>query len=179
MEQEQNIIKGIANGDRGAMRILYERLAGLAMAVAQRYLPQIDDAKDVVHDSIVKVFSHIGDFNYKGEGSLRAWVMRIVVNEAINSLRRSAKLSFVNDLPEEPDDDPPDLESIPPEEINRMIAQLPSGYRTVLNLFVFEQKSHKQIAEMLGIKENSSASQFLRAKKMLAKLIKDYHQSRT
>lgn len=178
MEQEQNIIKGIAEGDRGAMRLLYERLVGYALAVAQRYLPQPDDAKDVVQESFVKVFSHIGDFNYRGEGSLKAWVLRIVTNEAINTLRDSTRFSFVSDLPEEPDDDPPDLDDIPPEVLNQMIGMLPSGYRTVLNLFVFEQKTHKQIAEMLGIKENSSASQFLRAKKMLAKLIKDYHQSR-
>ncbi len=177
MEQEQKIIKGIADGDRKAMRVLYERLAGYAMAVAQRYLPHNDDAKDVVHDSFVKVFSHIGDFNYRGEGSLKAWVMRIVSNEAINMLRKTAKISFVSEFPDEPDEEPPDIESIPPEEINRLIGMLPPGYRTVLNLFVFEQKSHKQIAEILGIKENSSASQFLRAKKMLAKLIKEYHQS--
>ena len=176
---ELTLVHDIKKGDRTAMRRLYDCYAGYALAVASRYIPQHEEVRDVVQDSFLRILTHLEQFNYKGEGSLRAWVMRIVVNEAINSLRRSAKLSFVNDLPEEPDDDPPDLESIPPEEINRMIAQLPSGYRTVLNLFVFEQKSHKQIAEMLGIKENSSASQFLRAKKMLAKLIKDYHQSRT
>ena len=179
MEQEQLIIEKIANGDRGAMRVLYEQLAGYAMAVAQRYLPQNDDAKDVVQDSFVKVFTHIADFQYRGEGSLKAWMMRIVANEAINALRRTEKLSFVADLPDEPDDEPPDIGNVPADVLQRLIGALPPGYRTVLNLFVFEQKSHKQIAHMLGIKENSSASQFLRAKKMLARLINDYLQSRT
>ena len=149
------------------------------MAVALRYLPQTDDAKDVVHDSFLKAFSHIRDFNYRGEGSLRAWMMKIVANEAINTLRKTSRLSFVSDIPDEPDDEPPDIEAVPPEEINRMIGLLPSGYRTVFNLFVFEQKSHKQIAEMLGIKENSSASQFLRAKTMLKKLINEYQYKKT
>ena len=147
--------------------------------MALRYLPQTDDAKDVVHDSFLKVFSHIREFNYRGAGSLRAWVLKIVANEAVNMLRKSERFSFVDDIPDEPDVEPPDLDEVPPEEINRMIGLLPSGYRTVFNLFVFEQMSHKQIAEMLGIKENSSASQFLRAKKMLKKLINDYHHTRT
>ena len=71
-----------------------------------------------------------------------------------------------------------DVETVPPEEITRMIGLLPPGYRAVFNLFVFEQKSHKQIAAMLGIKENSSASQYLRAKSMLKKLINEYQQTR-
>ena len=179
MEQEQKIIQGIAEGDRKAMRILYERLAGYAMAVAIRYLPQADDAKDVVHDSFLKAFSHIHDFHYRGEGSLRAWLTRIVTNEAITMLRKTSRLSFVTDIPDEPDDEPPDVETVPPEEITRMIGLLPPGYRAVFNLFVFEQKSHKQIAEMLGIKENSSASQFLRAKAMLKKLINEYQHTKT
>ena len=77
-----------------------------------------------------------------------------------------------------PDDDgpPPDMALIPPEVINRMIASLPTGYRVVFNQFVFERKSHKQIAQALGIKENSSASQLLRAKRLLARMINQYIQ---
>ncbi len=178
MEKEQSIIQGIADGDRKAMRLLYEQLAGYAMAVAIRYLPHVEDAKDVVHDSFIKAFSHIHDFNYRGDGSLRAWMTKIVTNEAINALRKTSRLTFVSDIPDEPDDDPPDVETVPPEEITRMIGLLPPGYRAVFNLFVFEQKSHKQIAAMLGIKENSSASQYLRAKSMLKKLINEYQQTR-
>jgi RNA polymerase sigma-70 factor (ECF subfamily) len=75
-----------------------------------------------------------------------------------------------------PDEEPPDVTHIPPEVINRMIASLPTGYRIVFNQFVFEHKSHKEIAQELGIKENSSASQLLRAKRLLAKMIHQYQQ---
>jgi RNA polymerase sigma-70 factor (ECF subfamily) len=85
---------------------------------------------------------------------------------------------FTEEFPEDDDDTPPDDEpnvnDVPMEVINDFIGQLPSGYRAVFNLYVFEKKSHKEIAQILNIKENSSASQFSRSKKMLAKMINDY-----
>jgi RNA polymerase sigma-70 factor (ECF subfamily) len=75
-----------------------------------------------------------------------------------------------------PDDETPDVTHVPPEVINRIIASLPTGYRIVFNQFVFEHKSHKEIAQLLGIKEDSSASQLLRAKRLLAKMINQYRQ---
>ena len=68
----------------------------------------------------------------------------------------------------------PPVEKIPPAELTKMIGELPDGYRLVLNMYVFEQLSHKEIALRLGIKESSSASQYLRAKKLLARKINDY-----
>ena len=78
-----------------------------------------------------------------------------------------------------PDDsgDEINIDDIPPSEIQKMIRRLPEGYRTIFNLFVFEDKSHKEIAEMLGIKENSSASQLHRAKALLSKWINEYRNS--
>ena len=74
----------------------------------------------------------------------------------------------------EEDDDPP-ISDVPPDEIHRMVSQLPTGYRTVFNLHVFENKSHQEIASLLGIKENSSASQLSRAKNLLANMIRQYN----
>ena len=68
----------------------------------------------------------------------------------------------------------PDVERVPPQVLTRLIGELPEGYRLVLNMYVFEQLSHKEIAERLGIKESSSASQYLRAKKLLARKINEY-----
>ncbi len=101
---------------------------------------------------------------------------KIVVNESLSSLRRSVRFDVLDSIPEtEPDyDSPPDPLRVPPDVLERMIHELPAGYRTVFNLYVFENKSHKEIASLLGIKENSSASQFNRAKKILAKKINDY-----
>ncbi len=175
MNDESQILKNIAKGDKNAMEMLYRQYAGYATAVARRYVPNTDDMRDVLQDSFVKVFTNINKFNYRGEGSLKAWIIRIVANEAISMLRRTAKLTFTDEIPDKLiGEEEPELDYISPDILNDLIGKLPTGYRTVLNLFVFENKSHKEIAKILGIKEDSSASQFFRAKKMLAHMIKDY-----
>lgn len=156
------------------MHKMYDRYIGYAMAVALRYVPLRDDAEDVVQDSFVKAFSSIAQFEYRGEGSLKAWLLRIVVNEAISFARKKSRITFVEDIPDDVADETPEVERVPPEVLTKMIGELPEGYRLVLNMFVFEQLTHKEIAERLGIKESTSASQFLRAKKLLAKKIKEY-----
>lgn len=173
MESEKELLEDIKSGSRDAMHRLYERFVGYAMAVALRYVPLRDDAEDVVQDSFVKVFSSVSKFEYRGEGSVKGWLLRIVANEAITFVRHQRKLTVVNEIPDEIEEEP-EVERVPPAELTRMIGELPDGYRLVLNMYVFEQKSHKAIAAQLGIKESSSASQYLRAKKLLAKKIKDY-----
>ncbi len=172
---EQQIVNGVKNGDRKAMREMYDLLVGSAMATAVRYLADLEVCHDVLQDCFLKAFEHIDTFAYRGEGSLRAWMTRIVANDSVNYLKRQSKFTFIDELDMAlPEEDPPDVTCVPPEEINKMIAALPQGYRVVFNQFVFEHKSHKEIAQALGIKENSSASQFLRAKRLLAKMINDY-----
>lgn len=175
METEQHLLEAIRSGDRQAMRRLYERYVGYAMTIALRYIPDSDEAEDVVQDSFVRILTSIAQFRHQGEGSLSAWVSRIVANQAVDHLRRRERLSFVSDLPDDiADDEEPDIGDLPPGELTRMISRLPSGYRMVLNLYVFEHCSHKEIARQLGIKESTSASQLLRARKMLARMMKDY-----
>jgi RNA polymerase sigma-70 factor (ECF subfamily) len=173
-ENESQLIQKVRQGNREAMDRLYRRYAGLATAVVLRYLPSHDEAKDVLHDSFLKIFTRIGQFQFKGEGSLKAWILRICANEAIDYLRKEKKLTFSDSVPDVPDDAEPEVERVPAGVLNSMIGQLPSGYRTVLNLYVFEQLSHKEIAQRLGIKEDTSASQFSRAKRQLAKMIQEY-----
>ena len=174
---ELQIVNGVKNGDRKAMHAMYDLLAGSAMATARRYLDDSDNCRDVLQDCFLKAFTRIGDFDYRGDGSLRAWMTRIVANESINLLKRQSHITFLNtDVAELPVEEPPDITHVPPEVINRMIASLPSGYRIVFNQFVFEHKSHKEIAQALGIKESSSASQLFRAKRLLAKMIQQYQQ---
>ena len=174
---EKSIIEGIRSGDRAAMHTLYDMLSGYALATAMRYLGNHADAEDVTHDSFVKVFTQFHHYTYRGSGSLKAWVLRIVANESVNYLRRNSKLVFTDQIPDDKEENPPDITPIPPNVLKKMISTLPTGYRTVLNLFVFEQKSHKEIASLLGIKESTSASQYLRAKKMLAHMINEYTRS--
>lgn len=174
MESEKQLLDDIRNGNRQALRLLYDHYVGYAMAVAMRYVPERDDVNDVIQDSFVKILSFISRFEYRGEGSLKGWILRIVVNEAISFIKQRGRFTFVDEIPDEPDAGEPDVDHVPPDVLTRLIGQLPDGYRMVLNLYVFGQKSHKEIAEMLGIKEATSASQYLRAKKLLAKKLKDY-----
>lgn len=174
MESEKELLNRIKNGDRQAMHTLYDRYKGYAMAVALRYVPDRDDVNDVMQDSFVKVLTSVQRFDYRGEGSLKGWILRIVANVSINFIKQKGKFSFVDELPDEADTGDPEVERVPPAVLNHMISELPEGYRVVLNLFVFEQLSHKEIAEKLGIKESTSASQYLRAKKLLGKKIKEY-----
>lgn len=144
------------------------------MAICLRYMGNGEEARDVLQDAFVKILTSIGRFEYRGEGTLQAWMARITVNEALSHLGRRGTLRMTDNLPADiaDDDEPP--ERIPPDVLTRMIGELPAGYRTVLNLFVFEQMPHKEIARRLGITESTSGSQYNRAKKMLAQRIKEY-----
>ncbi len=176
---EQILAERLKNRDRSAMKELYGLYSGYLNALCSRYITDKDDAKDVLQDCFVKIFMSIDSFQYRGKGSLKAWMSRIVVNHALKYLRKSVRkeaLSAQADLTSIPDIPEAQLEvaDIPEHVIQEMIRRLPDGYRTIFNLFVFEDKTHKEIAALLGIKENSSASQLHRAKAMLAKWITEY-----
>lgn len=175
---EKQIAEDIRNGSNAAVKKLYDESSGYLLALCSRYIPDRAAAEDVLQDSFLKILSSIGSFTWKGNGSLKAWMSRIAVNEALQYLRRQKKSSFIDygdRLPDMTDeDDDPEVESVPPEVIQKMIQELPDGYRTIFNLVVFEEKPHKEIADLLGITESTSASQFHRARKILAKRINDY-----
>ena len=173
METELQLLHAINNGERAALRRLYDRYAGYAMSVSLRYIPQQDDVHDVMQDSFVKILTTIQLFNYRGEGSLKSWICRIVANQSVDFLREHKRFMLTDDIPEVVDEEP-DIGGVPPDELMKMISRLPASYRTVLNLFVFEQYSHREIALQLGIKENTSSSIFFRAKRMLSKMIQEY-----
>ena len=178
---EQQLLGLIKQGDTHATRELYTRHIGYLKAVCSRYVTGNDDVMDILHDGFVKIITSIDGFTFRGEGSLRSWMARIIANECVDFLRRANRLGFAVDedraLSVE-DEAPPDADDVPPAVLHDMIRQLPEGYRTVLNLYVFEERSHKEIAVLLGIKESSSASQFHRAKNILAKKIKEYKSSK-
>lgn len=177
--KESELVSLIKKEDTLAMKVLYHRYIGYLTAICSRYVINYEDVKDILQESFVKIFTSINKFEYRGEGSIRGWMSRIVVNESLKYLRSHMKFEMVRYSSELPDvveeDDSPRFDDIPDYAIQEMIRELPTGYRTVFNLFVFEQKSHKEIATLLDIKENSSASQYHHAKKMLAKMIKEYN----
>ena len=159
-------------------KYLYERYSARLLAVCQRYLGSRADAEDVLHDSFIAIFKKIDDAEYRGEGKLYAWMRTVTVHQCIDFIRRKKRapgslderMDFVDDAGPEPEG----VRKIPPDVLFRLIRELPEGYRTVFNLFSLDGYSHAEIAEMLGIKEKTSSSQYLRARRLLAQKINDY-----
>ena len=177
--EEQRLVKRLQEGDKTAASEFYARYGGSLAGVCVRYIADEEDVKDVIQNALVHIFSHITDFKYRGSGSMEAWVVRIAVNESLKFLRTKVQYELLQpdyDVIDDSEDDP-SVRDIPPDIIRQMLNRLPTGYRTVLNLYVFEGKNHQEIARLLGIKKDSSASQLLRAKSMLAQMIRKYNNN--
>lgn len=157
---------------------LYERYSASLLAVCQRYIGDREQAEDVLHDSFIKIFQSLDSFEYRGEAALSGWMRSITVHKCLDYLRAKKRgpvpLDEGMDIPEESGPPEDKVREIPPEVLLRLIGELPEGYRTIFNLFCLEGYSHAQIAQMLGIKEKTSSSQYFRARALLAKKIKDY-----
>lgn len=182
MENEIELIKGCRAGKDSARKELYTLYSKRMLAICYRYTGDMDAAHDVLHDGFIKIFTN---FSFRGESSLGTWLTRVMVTQALDYLRREKRMSQLvvheEELPDMPDIAASGGETeISEEQLMAFIAELPDGCRTVFNLYVFEKKSHKEIANMLHIKEHSSTSQLHRAKYMLAKRIKEYrnHEER-
>jgi RNA polymerase sigma-70 factor (ECF subfamily) len=178
-DNEFQLLQLLRKDDSSAKKDLYHQYIPYLTAVCSRYIIAEADLKDVLQDSFIKIFTSLDKFEYRGVGSLKAWMARIVVNESLKHLKKNKQYDFVQHQWELPDVtneevDAPDIDDIPAHVIQEMIRQLPAGYRTVFNLYVFEDKSHKEIASILDIKENTSASQYYKAKKKLAEMINVY-----
>lgn len=172
---ERHLVARLREADDEARALLYEQSAGMLSSLCRRYITDENDVLDILHDLYVKLFCNIDSFKYKGEGSLYAWLSRALVNLAINTLREQHKLEFVElDGKLEFEDDPPDASLVSADVLHSLIRNLPDGYRTVLNLYALEGFSHKEIALKLNIRESTSASQYLRAKDLLHKAIREY-----
>ena len=161
------------------MRRLYDRCAPMLMGIASRYIPDHSDAQDVLQASFISIFKKLDKFEYRGPGSLIGWMKRIAANTSINWLRQNKRLRFASlseDLIDESGTEETPFRSVSQDDVFNAIRALPDGYRTVLNLYVFEDLSHKEIAALLGISEGTSASQLHRAKALLWKMIKSKMQ---
>ncbi len=176
--EEFELSERCRRGDNLARKELYERFSGRMFGICLRYAGDRDTAQDMLHDGFLKMYNSFDKFTWRGEGSLRAWMERVLINSILQSLRKNDVMSRTVEIEEISDNyldpDVSEIEAIPQNVLMNFINELPDGYRTVFNLFVFENKSHKEIAGMLGINEKSSASQFFRAKTALARRIKEY-----
>jgi len=180
LDNEEKLVKGCRAGEASAREMLYNQFSRQMMAVCYRYTGNMEDAHDVLHDGFIKAFTH---FNFKGESSLSTWLTKVMMTTAVDFLRqrnRLEQLSLDDRLNDVEDTAYEESEVIAlgteltESELLRMVGNLPEGCRTVFNLYVFEGKTHKEIAQMLGIKQHSSTSQYSRAKYLLMKSIKEY-----
>jgi RNA polymerase sigma factor (sigma-70 family) len=149
-----------------------------------RYCGNPTDAADVLHDGFIRIIRNLHTFRKKPAGNLEGWMRRIIVNTALNYLRDHSRekcfldIDHINEpAQEEPGED--DFftglaEQINPAQVLDLVSQLTPGYRTVLNLYVFEGYSHREIAEMLNCSESNSKSQLSRARAMFREKVKDF-----
>lgn len=183
-QYEHQLTQRLLKKESSAWKEVYTLYSGNMTAIGCRYITNRDDLRDVLQNSFVNMFTNIQKFEYRGKGALRAWMSRIVVNEALQFLRKNANICETNEtdwenLASDILDDEPPFDHLSSKEILTYIQKLPVGYRTVFNLYVFEEKSHQEIAQLLGISEGTSASQLSRAKKVLASEIKKYQLSKS
>lgn len=180
---DERLTEKLKRGDREAQRELYNRHSSALMAISMRYMGERSSAEDTLHDAFIKIFTSISKFQYRGEGSLRAWMSRIVVNQALEELRQRERITTTSlderltareTAREIEIEVSSEVSRVPQHIVQRFITELPDGYRTVFNLFCIEGYSHREIARELKINEKSSSSQLLRAKRMLAMKIKSY-----
>ncbi len=169
---DEQLIHGCVEGNAVAQKLLYDTYSRKMMGVCLRYASDYEEAQDILQDGFVKVYQKLGSFQHKG--SLEGWIRRTVVNTALDNFRRNkqhrhqVELGAVDYLLEADDNV---LSSLAAKDLLKIIQKLPSGYRTVFNLFAIEGYSHKEIADQLEISENTSKSQFRKAKAYLQRFL--------
>ena len=175
--EEERWLRKALDGDNTATEWIYRKHVRYLSALCSRYITEDEDIRDVLQESFIKIFTSLDRFRYRGEGSLKAWMAKITLNETLKFVRNNSRLP-IDSIDDKDmniaDGNSMETEDIPTDVLHQLIRELPDGYRTVFNLYVIDDKSHKEIAQLLGIKENTSASQLHKAKSMLAQKIKHY-----
>ena len=168
-----DLIEGCRKNKASAQRTLYERYSGRMLAICRRYIGIIADAEDTMIKGFMKIFENIGQF--KGEGSFEGWMSRIMVNESLTHIRKAKNMWVETSV--EFADHKPDYgwveENIHSDHILHIIDEMPTGYKTVFNLYSVEGYSHQEISNMLGISEGASKSQLSRARAHLRNRLHD------
>lgn len=171
---EEKLLRLLNEKDKLAHKMVYEHYATAMFRLCFRYLKNEQDSEDVLITGFMKVFDNYKKFEFRGKGSFDGWVKRIMINESLMLLRKSHNFNMVPDnYTKEIEDDFVPGASISAEEIFSLIKTLPIGYRTVFNLYAVEGYAHKDIAEKLGISENTSKSQLSKARAALIRLMRE------
>jgi len=172
MMEDIDLVQACLKGNPRAQKALFEKFAAKMFAVCLRYMNNHDEAQDALQDGFVKIFSKLVDF--KNEGVLEGWIRRIIVNTCLDAIRKNQKTKFdvsISDVEYQLEYNDTGLQSLELEELMNLVQSMPNGYRVVFNMFAIEGYSHKEIGEKLGINENTSKSQYLRARAFLRERI--------
>lgn len=173
---DETLVKECVSGKSKAQRLLFDRYAPKMLGAVMRYINDKERAEDVLQDGFIKVFKNIHKFEHSG--SLEGWIRRIMVNTALDQIRKNKKRQKNVELDDdgffELKQESKAEEILQAESLLKLVQSLPEGYRTVFNLFAIEGYTHKEIAEELGISENTSKSQYSRAKSTLRELLIKY-----
>ncbi len=160
-----DIIEGCKLNDPGSQEKVYRLFAPKMYAISLRYAESKHDAKDIMQDGFVKVFEHIGQ--YAGKGSFEGWIRKIIINTALEKLRKPVSTPLEEYLPELIEEPVSEAEDIGSEVLLKMVSELSPRYRAVFNLYVLDEHSHKEISKILGISEGTSKSNLSRAREIL------------
>ena len=172
---EERLTMLCQQGDCKAQRLLYDRYADQMFRVCYRYIKKEYDSEDVLAVGFVKVFKNIDRFEYRVKGSLGSWIKRIMINESLMHLRKKDPLNQALDASElQIRDGLQADQELLAQDIYRMVRKLPSGYRTVFNMYVIDGYTHREIADHLNISENTSKSQLSKARAHLRKMLKKH-----
>jgi len=181
MISEKEILAGCIKGKQSAQWELYNRYSRLLLAVCNRYAKDLDEAEDILQEGFVKIFVNIKRF--KGDGPLLAWMRRIMVNTAITHYHKMSKHRYHDDVSEVSESKFEEKgweeSEFTEEELFKIIHQMPDGYRQVFNLYAIEGYKHREIAEILKIDENTSKSQYSRARRWLQERLIQLQKERT
>lgn len=171
--KETELIDGCLRQNRQAQQELYQRYAGKMYSLCCRYVKDRMEAEDVLVMSFTKIFDRIGQ--YKGDGSFEGWIRRVVVNESLTYLRKHKNMYLETDIEDAAYE--PDYQRLENEleagDLLKLIESLPVGYRTVFNMYAIDGYNHQEIADQLGISENTSKSQLSRARALLQKKLNE------
>jgi len=170
--QENEIIQGLKNEDRKVQQWLYDKYAPILLGICRRYVKVLEDAEDVLIDTFFKIYTNI--HQYQGAGSFEGWMKRIAVNESLMLLRKKHNFRLTVEISNIDIATPSKaLNNLQESDVLALLEKLPTGYRTIFNMYVVEGYKHREIAEELGISINTSKSQLILAKKRLRAMLSD------
>ncbi|WP_041495080.1 RNA polymerase sigma factor [Nonlabens marinus] len=175
---EKKLIEKAAQGDRKSQRRLYDKHAGKMLSVCRQYVSPLESAEEIMLNGFFKVFTKLESFQH--EGSFEGWVRRIMIRECLNSLRKKDPFKWSAAIDEEKLEEEPvdDDDDVPLDTIQECIDQLPDGYKSVFVMYAIDGLKHREIAMMLDISENTSKSQFRKARLMLQEQLIDLKKKR-